>query len=221
MKKFALIFASLALAACASETTAPSHEASTQEMGRNVAESMQLGRPVRLYNCGGQITLNQADNGDLAVKLEDVNTNTCSRLVVTDHTSGRIIREYDIRGSSYTLSNSMLSDLSDDCQVDFQVSHPSGYRSDRFIVYYTRCVPHASRPNQQAPRGTVGYQLSRNHNCKLMINGAYSGRNVDNTFCEGAHGDDIVSYEFSRNGNCKRMINGDYSNVNVNRTFCQ
>ncbi len=218
MKKFLAVAMGLAFAACTTQPKNPT-EASNPEPARNVAESEQLGRPVYLNNCQGKITLNQADNNALSIQLEGVNTSRCSQLTVSDSSSKRVIKSYDIKGTSYTLSKEMLKDLSQDCQVDFRIHSQYGSSADRFIVYIPWCRPSSQSSNSGS--GLKSYQLSNNGNCKLMLNGNYSGSNVDSSYCSGARGNDVVSYEWSNKNNCKRMINGDYSNQNVSDKYCR
>lgn len=168
-------------------------------------------KPLR--DCGGSVELREADNGDLAIKLVNLDTSRCDRLVFTDVSSRREIKAYDIRGTSYTLSKSMIESLSDDCRVNFRIS--GRYRSDSFDIV-TRCRRAAN------PSGERSYQLSNAGNCKLMINGQYSNQNVAAVFCQGAQSTrDIINYEVSNRGNCKLMINGQYSNRNVDDAFCR
>lgn len=216
MKNLLLVLAGLALSACASgpkkDVESTQHSDATEPQSREIASSEQLGRPVYLNYCNGRITLNEAPNGDLSVQIEK---GRCNALVVTDHTSGKVIKEYSIQGSSYTLSKNMLSALGSDCRVNFQVH--DGRSSDRFFVYIPSCRPAGGG----AVNGKKSYQLSGKRNCKLMVNGAYSGQNVDDSYCQGANDQsDVVSYEYSSKRNCKLMINGDYSNKNVDDHFC-
>ncbi len=195
-----------------------SSEVTNSEPARSTASSEQLGRPVYLNYCGGKITLNEAGNGDLSIQLEGVNTNRCGQLTVSDNSSRRTIKSYDIQGTSYTLSKKMLESLSDDCQVNFRIH--SSYNSDGFIVYIPWCRPNSGGGSSH--NGIVSYQLSNNDNCKLMINGNYSGKNVGNDYCQGAERkSDIISYEWSQKKNCKLMINGDYANRNVADKYCR
>ncbi len=76
------------------------------------------------------------------------------------------------------------------------------------------------RPEPIRQDSPYSFQWSNNNNCKLMLNGQFSGRLVNDVYCQGASGKDIVSYEWSRAGNCKLMINGQYSNRNVANEFC-
>ncbi len=172
------------------------------------AGSEQLGRAVNLYDCGSQITLNEAGNGDLSVQFTNI-PERCSNFTITA-TSGEVIKQYKLKGQSYTLSKKMLSALSADCRVNMEVHSNSGRTSDSFYVYIPWCTPASSGPS-----GQVEFQLSGKGNCKLMVNGNYSNTNVDDAFCSYVSGKDMVTYEFSRKGNCKVMLNGSYSNQNT------
>ncbi len=201
----------LAFAGCA---TAP------KESDRQPASSEQLGRPVTLSQCGGHIELRQADNGDLAIKLENVNTQRCPNFRVSDNTSGREIKSYELERSfntkaSYTLSKKMLSSLGTDCRVDFKIS--GSWNADGFFVYLTNCYDPGSGKKSNSD---LSYELSNSRNCKLMKNGQYTEVNVGDEFCSGAMKGDRIEYEWSNSGNCKRMKNDQYTNENVGDRFC-
>lgn len=72
----------------------------------------------------------------------------------------------------------------------------------------------------QPAASPYSFQWSNNNNCKLLINGQFSQRLVNDVFCQGASGKDIVSYEVSNRGNCKLMINGQFSQRLVDSSFC-
>ena len=172
---------------------------------------------ARMYSCGGAVELRKASNGDLAIKFEDLNTNRCWKLRFYDYSSGRTIQTYDIRGTSYTLSRDQRAHLSSDCKVGFTVS---GYTQENFTITlgWWGCMGGQQPGGGSSSR--YSFQYSNAGNCKLLINGVYSNRNVDTEFCSGAHGKDIVSYAYSNKHNCKRMINGQYSGQNVSDYYC-
>lgn len=153
---------------------------------------------------------------------------------MTDASSGRIIRSYYIQGTSYTLSREMLRSLSSDCRLNFNIG--GGFWSnDGFSVYIPWCVPsynggyhggYDPYPYNPRPYGRVTYEWSNAGNCKRMIDGVYSGQNVDDSYCGGRYnggygsGRDRITYEWSNAGNCKKMINGQYSGQNVSDSYC-
>lgn len=171
-----------------------------------------------MSDCGGTVELRESDNGDLALKFTGLDTWKCDRLRFYDVTSGRTLTTYDINGTSYTLSKSHRSSLSDDCRVGFTVS--GSYRRDDFNVVLNWCSSSRGGGNNGGRYNVYSYQLSRAGNCKLLVGGTYSGRNVSDVYCTGASGDDVISYEVSNAGNCKRMINGRYSGQNVSDFLC-
>jgi hypothetical protein len=178
--------------------------------------SEQLGRPVYLHSCGGSVTLNEANNGDLSIQLHNVNTYRCPRLEVRDASSGRMIRSYEIQGTSYTLSRQMLSSLNSDCRLNFSIEG-GAWREDGFTVYIPWCSSHGGG------WGRVTYEWSNNGNCKKMIDGQYSGQNVADYYCAGLPGGNHqrITYEWSNAGNCKKMITGQYSGQNVADHYCR
>jgi len=181
------------------------------------ADSIYLDRePMR--DCGGTVTLRESDNGDLALKFEGLRTDRCNNLRFYDVSSGATLKVYSIQGTSYTLSKEQRESLNSDCRLGFTVS--GSFRTDKFHVVLNRCRVQRPQPLPLPSRNNQSFQLSNKGNCKLLINGTFSNRIVDDKYCTGARGDDVVSYEFSNNNNCKRMINGQYSNVNVADSYC-
>ncbi|MCO5144485.1 MAG: hypothetical protein M9962_15510 [Oligoflexia bacterium] len=184
----------------------------------NAFAGSQLLDTEKFRNCGnGEIELRKADNGDLAINIKD--NDYCTNLRFYDRSSGRTIKTYDIKGSSYTLSKDQRAALSSDCQVGIDLS--GRYGADRYyITLGWWCEASHARPSK--PASNKSYQLSNNSNCKLMVSGQFSGQLVDDSFCQGARSkNDIISYEVSNKGNCKLMINGNYSNQNVADHFCR
>jgi hypothetical protein len=196
--------------------------------------NVQLDYPVYLNDCRGSITLNQAADGDLSIQLRNVDTDRCPFLTMNDASSGRLIKTYEIQGTSYTLSKQMLASLSQDCRLNFNVSG-SFWSSDNFVVYIPWCVPqgnygrseypHSSEYPRSSDYSRVTYEWSNNGNCKKMVNGSYSGENVSESLCSGVRprGDygPRISYEWSNKHNCKKMINGAYSGENVSDFYCR
>lgn len=147
-----------------------------------LADSQFLDRE-RLNQCGGSVELRRAGNGDLALKFEGrIDRNFCDRLRFVDVSSGRVIRSYNFEGSSYTLSQSMRSSLSSDCSVEFQMLSPRGRVVERKQVtlgWWCAAAP-VIRHNPGAGRGGgyTTYEWSQNNNCKIMVNGRYTGNNT-------------------------------------------
>ncbi|MBX9766579.1 MAG: hypothetical protein K2X47_04850 [Bdellovibrionales bacterium] len=181
-----------------------------------VADSVVLDRE-NLYNCGGTIDLRQAYNGDLSLKINNLDTWACQTLRVYDYSSGRTLNSYNInsRDASYTLSKAQLSSLSSDCALGLEIS--GSRRSDRKRVTLPNCRRGPSYP----PYGRITYEWSNKHNCKKMIDGQFSGELVPDYFCY-ARPNPIprVTYEWSNAGNCKKMINGVFSGELVSKLYC-
>lgn len=176
-----------------------------------------------LHGCGGRVVLGEAPNGDLSLKFENrpysaFNPSYCNGLQFVDVSSGRVIKEYQVKGTSYTLSKSMMSSLSSDCRVAAYFNN--GYNvTQRITVSLNWCRP-VSQPSHT--RNPYSFQLSGSDNCKLMINGQYSNRNVSDDFCGPLTSRrDVVTYEWSKNDNCKIMINGNYTNQNTADKYCR
>lgn len=193
--------------------------------------TIQLDDPVYLNDCRGLVTLNKAFNGDLSIQLRGLDTDRCDTLRVTDASSGRVIREYTIQGTSYTLSQDMLFSLSDDCRLNFSVSG-GFWRSDSFTVYIPWCSSRSypRYPSPSYPRtGYVTYEWSNNGNCKKMIDGVFSGELVSDYYCPGRRprhdngrgGYGRVTYEWSNKHNCKKMVDGVFSGDLVPDYYCR
>lgn len=173
----------------------------------------------RLYQCGGEVELRQAANGDLALKfIGNVNKSYCSRVRFVDVTSRREIKSYNFEGSSYTLSKKMEQSLGSDCAVEFQLTTSSGYVVEKKAVVLKWWACYLSRPSYSTPSypsyGRTTYEWSNNDNCKIMINGQYSGNNTpehQEYLCGSRPSRDVITYEWSNKGNCKIMVNGQYS----------
>ncbi|GEM_PF-3719866 len=176
----------------------------------------------RLYQCGGSVELREAGNGDLALKFEGgIDKSYCSGLRFVDVTSGRVIKSYPFQGSSYTLSKRMESELGKDCAVEFQLTNGRGRVIERkqIVLGWWSCL--VSRPSQPSypsypSYGRTTYEWSNNNNCKIMVDGVYTGRNTpehQEYLCGARPG--RVTYEWSNKGNCKIMINGQYSGQNT------
>ncbi len=176
----------------------------------------------RLYQCGGSVELREAGNGDLALKFEGgIDKSYCSGLRFVDVTSGRVIKSYPFQGSSYTLSKRMESELGRDCAVEFQLTNGRGRVIERkqIVLGWWSCL--VSRPSQPSypsypSYGRTTYEWSNNNNCKIMVDGVYTGRNTpehQEYLCGARPG--RVTYEWSNKGNCKIMINGQYSGQNT------
>src|SRR5258708_1696381 len=118
-----------------------------------------------LRHCGGYVTLREAGNGDLALNFRDLNTNRCDNLKFYDASSGAFIKHYDIRGTSYTLSNTQREALSQDCRLGFDVY---GSVRDYFSVVLTHCRP-VRQPSER--NSDLSFQWSSNDNCKVLRNG--------------------------------------------------
>lgn len=178
-------------------------------MALNAFAESALLDSANLHGCGGRVELRYAANGDLALKFVDnsysrFNANYCNGLQFIDASSGRVIKEYDVKGTSYTLSQKMRDSLSSDCRLTANFNN--GYRVTQGItVTLNWCAP--VQPSY--PRNPYSYELSKQGNCKLMINGVYSNVNVTDGSCNILRGDKSLSvrYEYSRAGHCKIMIN--------------
>jgi hypothetical protein len=172
-----------------------------------------------MSQCGGTVELRRADNDDLALKFTGLNTSRCDTLRFYDADTGRTLKTYEIHGNSFTLSRSQRAALSNDCRVGFNVSGRHAVDHFEVTLGWWCELNHPTDP--MPPTMTQAFQLSNSGNCKLMVNGSYSGRNVSGEYCAGASSrNDIVTYEFSHAGNCKRMINGSYSGQNVAEYMC-
>ncbi|OYZ12820.1 MAG: hypothetical protein B7Y39_18740 [Bdellovibrio sp. 28-41-41] len=136
----------------------------------------------RLSQCGGRVQLRQAANGDLALKFSgNVNRDYCSKIRFVDVSSGRVIKGYEFEGTSYTLSNKMEKELGKDCAVEFQLTTRSGYvvESKQVVLKWWACWASHSQPSYPTyPSGRKTYEWSNKGNCKIMINGVYSGNNT-------------------------------------------
>lgn len=192
------------------------------------AYTIQLDRAVSLNDCGGYVTLNESSNGDLSIQFRGLDTYRCDTLRVTDASSGRLIRQYDIQGSSYTLSREMLYSLSDDCRLNFTV-RGSYWTSDSFTVYIPWCS-RSSRIPEYPRTGYISYEWSNNGNCKKMVNGEFSGELVADYHCSSLPRRDrdngnrrrgYVTYEWSNKHNCKKMIDGEFSGEIVADYLCR
>jgi hypothetical protein len=161
-----------------------------------------------LRSCGGRVELRYAENGDLALKFTGAfNKYKCPNLRFLDASSGRVLKEYDVNGTSYTLSQKMRDSLSADCRLKAQFDN--GYYTTQFIVVKLNwCVPVNAQPSY--PKSPYSYELSGSNNCKLMKYGQYTNQNVEDFYCAilGGKKKTQVAYEFSNSGNCKIMING-------------
>ncbi|MEQ1877489.1 MAG: hypothetical protein ABL958_12655 [Bdellovibrionia bacterium] len=180
-----------------------------------------------LHQCGGVVQLRKSDNGDLAVKLINVNLERCNELTFWDVTSGKQVKTYPIPSntSAFTLSQEMRSSLSGDCALTFAVrgGEPNGrWNQDTFNIIPSRlgwCSPSPVKPKVS----NLSYQLSNNGNCKVMVNGDFSNRFAPSPeFCQnGIYSKSVISYEYSNKGNCKIMVDGKYSNENTdNKSLC-
>jgi len=155
-----------------------------------------------LSNCGGKIELRQSPNEDLNLIVE---TAICNKMKVYDYSSGRTLNNYEINSNkqSFTLSQSQLKSLSQDCKLGIKVKRESYGRTllqDEIIVELPQLCSWniigeilfpgynpGYNPYQPAPRRpVVTYEWSRNHNCKKMINGEYSNENVDDWYCRNS-----------------------------------
>ncbi len=168
-----------------------------------------------MYLCGGHIELMLADNGDFAVKLENMSLWRCNTLRFTDASSGRILETYTVptSTSSFTLSREQRDSLSADCRVNVAVWGLLG--SESFAIELDSCR------GPKTPVTGYSYQWSANHNCKIMKFGVYTNENAPDMYCQGAvTRNDVVTYEFSNKGNCKLMVNSQYTNRNVADYFC-
>lgn len=183
----------------------------------NASADSQYLDSARMSRCGGSVELRKADNGDLAIKFEGLNTDRCWKLRFYDYTSGRTIKTYDIKGTSYTLSQDQRQHLSSDCKVGFSVS---GQTQDDFTITlgWWSCATGGGQTGGGS--SAYSYQWSNSGNCKVLVNGVYANRNASDSFCQGAQGKEVVSYEYSAKRNCKLMINGQYANKNVDNYFC-
>jgi hypothetical protein len=182
----------------------------------------QLLDAAALRGCGGKVELREAANGDLALKFMDngyskFSEAKCPNLRFVDASSNRTIKEYDVRGSSYTLSNKMRDSLSSDCTLKVQFDN-GAYTTQYITVKLTRCS--AQQPSY--PKNPYSYELSGRGNCKLMVNSAYANKNVEDVYCQPARGDKNTSvrYEYSRSGNCKIMLNDRFSEALADGYFC-
>lgn len=193
--------------------------------------SEQLGRRVYLNDCGGYVTLNESSNGDLSIQLHNVDTYRCYRFEVSDASSGRVIRSYNIQGTSYTLSREMLRSLSTDCRLNFEIGGRS-WSNDSFFVYVPWCSrgPGGGYWDPGFGYGRITYEWSNAGNCKKMIDGVFSGQLVDDSYCGGrggrggswdpGFGYGRITYEWSNAGNCKKMIDGVFSGQLVDDSYC-
>ncbi len=182
------------------------------------AESIYLdSEPMRA--CGGSIQLREAGNGDLSIKLNGDQSLACNTLKFVDVSSGRTIKSYEIKGSSYTLSKSQSESLSDDCKLGIKIGSSYGPVYEQFEIVLGWCSSRHSQPSYS----NSGFSFQKSHagNCKLMVNGQYQNKNVSDAYCQYAEGSETVSYEYSNKGNCKVMIDGKYDNQNVSEAFCQ
>lgn len=177
---------------------------------------------ARLGSCSrssGTIELREADNGSLSIQLRGLDSNRCNKLRFYDYYSKRTIKSYSIKGTNYTLSKAQAGELQKDCKLGIEVEGPRGYEAYSINLWW--CSPAKSYRPAPSRGGDYSFQWSNNRNCKLMINGEYSNRNVSDRWCQAASGKDVVSYEWSRKGNCKVMINGQYANRNVSDSYCE
>lgn len=181
---------------------------------------------ARLDSCGGRVELRQAGNGDLALKFVGVNQRYCTGLRFVDVSNNRTIKSYDFQGTSYTLSKKMEKELSKDCAVKYQITNYNGrvVESGRVALTWWSCYI-SPKPNYGGGGYSSGgyrtYEWSNNGNCKIMINGVYSGNNTPQSqeyLCGQRPRRDVVTYEWSNKGNCKIMINGVYSGNNTPRS---
>lgn len=169
-----------------------------------------------LSNCGGTLDLRQSYNGDLSLKINNLDTWACQTLRIYDFSSGRTLNTYNIPGrdASFTLSKAQISSLSSDCSLGLEIS--GSRRSDRKRVTLSGC-----RPGPSYPSGRITYEWSRKQNCKKMVDGVFSGELVPDYFCY-ARPNPVprVTYEWSNNGNCKKMVNGIFSGELVSKLYC-
>ncbi|OYZ12821.1 MAG: hypothetical protein B7Y39_18745 [Bdellovibrio sp. 28-41-41] len=164
---------------------------------------------ANLTGCGGRVELRYAENGDLALKFTDgFSASRCPNLRFVDASSNKLIKEYDVKGTSYTLSQKMRESLSSDCRLKAQFDNGL-YTTQYIVVKLNWCAP---QQVAQKPANPYSYELSGKSNCKLMINGNYSNKNVDDSFCAILNGnkDASVRYEWSNKNNCKIMINDQF-----------
>ncbi len=192
------------------------------------AESRLLSQPD-LTGCGGKVELRLADNGDLALKFassqsnyngSQFDKNRCTYLRFVDHSSRSLIKEYAIKGTSYTLSSKMRESLGEDCQLDVLLDN-GAVTTQTIKVYIPGCRPVA----KVWPKSPYSYELSGKNNCKLMENGVFTNNLAKDDYCAILSGKKNVSvkYEYSNSGNCKIMFNGVFQQQLpfAHASFCQ
>ncbi len=192
------------------------------------AESQLLSQPD-LIGCGGKVELRLAENGDLALKFassqsnyngSQFDTNRCTFLRFVDHSSRSLIKEYAIKGTSYTLSTKMRESLGEDCKLDVLLDN-GAVTTQTILVYIPGCRPAA----KVWPKSPYSYQLSGNGNCKLMKDGVFTENLAKDEYCAvlGGQKKVDVKYEYSNSGNCKIMINGVFQQQLpfVDASFCE
>ena len=188
------------------------------------AESQLLSQPD-LIGCGGKVELRLAENGDLALKFassqsnyngSQFDTNRCTFLRFVDHSSRSLIKEYAIKGTSYTLSTKMRESLGEDCKLDVLLDN-GAVTTQTILVYIPGC-----RPQKSYQANPYSYELSKSGNCKLMVSGAYSNKNVEDAYCAPLAGrkDLSVRYEYSNSGLCKTMINDQFLGSHADGFYC-
>lgn len=188
------------------------------------AESYELDSR-RLYSCGGEVELRQAPSGDLALKFKGVNQRYCTKLKFVDVTSRRTIgKVYEFDGTSYTLSKKMENSLGSDCSVEFQLLNYNGSIAEKGRVklsWWACYVSPKPQPTYPSPilvpskkNSPFSYELSKQNNCKIMLNGQYTNKITDNaSVCSPLYGypkGSYLQYQWSKQDHCKIMINGQY-----------
>jgi hypothetical protein len=156
------------------------------------ADSNQLDTE-RLNECGGQVELRESSNGDLSLKFENLYEGVCNKVTFYDYSSKKQIKSYsniELSGQTYTLSKSQRESLSNDCQLGVSVEGVMGHsffertRQDQFKVVVPSCLrSHGWHSGKTQGNRRVSYEWSSKHNCKKMINGEYSGKNVADSYC--------------------------------------
>lgn len=195
------------------------------------AESKFLDR-ADLTGCGGDVELRLAENGDVALKFGPSQTNrygrdfrpaSCPNLRFVDASSGKLIKEYPVKGTSYTLSKKMTESLETDCRLKVKFDN-GAVTTQHILVYIPGC-----RPVQQAkvyPKNPYSYSISGNGNCKIYKNNVYTNQNTKpgDGSCTALSGQKnvFVRYEYSGAGHCKVMINNVFQQQMpfANKYYC-